>query len=64
MVQVTLPVIVVGVEIVALGGRIVSTIVWLGCRVPWLWALFSIVPFLTTRIAGDPGRYVYSLSLA
>ena len=54
MVQVTLPVVVVGVEIVALGGWIVPTIVWLGCRVLWLWALFSIVPFLTTSIAGDP----------
>ena len=54
MVQVTLPVVVVGVEIVALGGWIVSTIVWLGCRVPWLWALFSIVPFFSTSIACDP----------
>ena len=54
IVQVTLPMVVVGVEIVALGGWIVPTIVWLGCRVLWLWALFSIVPFLTTSIAGDP----------
>ena len=54
MVQVSLPVVVVGIKIVALGGWIVSTIVWLGGRVPRLWALFSIVPFLTTSVAGDP----------
>ena len=54
MVQVTLPVVVVGIEIVALGGWIVSTIVWLGGSVPRLWALFSIVPFLPTSIACDP----------
>ena len=54
MVQVTLPVVVAGVEIVALGGWIVPTIVWLGGRVPRLWALFSIVPFFTASIAGDP----------
>ena len=54
MVQVTLPVVVVGVEVVALGGGIVSTIVRLGCRVSWLRALFSIVPFFTTSIACDP----------
>ena len=54
MVQVTLPVIVVGIEIVALGGWIVPTIVRLGCRVSWLRALFSIMPLLTTSIAGDP----------
>ena len=54
MVQVTLPVVVVGIEIVALGGWIVPTIVRLGDRVPWLWALFGIVPFFTTSIASDP----------
>ena len=54
MVQVTLPVIVVGVEIVALGGWIVPTIVRLGGRVPWFWALFGIVSFFTTSIAIDP----------
>ena len=54
MVQVTLPVVVVGIEIVALGGWIIPPIVWLGGRVPRLWALFSIVPFFTTSIAGDP----------
>ena len=54
MVQVTLPVVVVGIEIVALGGWIVSTIVRLGCRVSWLRALFSIMPLFTTSIAGDP----------
>ena len=54
MVQVTLLVVVVGIEIVALGGWIVSTIVWLGCRVPRLWALFSIVPLFPTSIACDP----------
>ena len=54
MVQVTLLVVVVGIEIVALGGWIVSTIVRLGGRVPRFWALFSIVPFFTTSIAGDP----------
>ena len=53
-VQVTLPVVVVGIEIVVLGGWIIPTIVWLGGRVPRLWALFSIVPFFTTGIAGDP----------
>ena len=53
MVQVTLPVVVAGVEVVALGGWIVSTIVRLGCRVSWLRALFSIVPLLTASIAGD-----------
>ena len=46
--------VVVGIEIVALGGWIVSTIVRLGGRVPRLWALFSIVPFFTTSIASDP----------
>ena len=51
MVQVTLPVVVVGIKIIALGGWIVSTIVWFGGRVPRLWALFSIVPFFPTRIA-------------
>ena len=54
MIQVTLPVIVVGIEIVALGGWIVSTIVRLGGRVPRLWALLGIVPFLSTSIASDP----------
>ena len=54
MVQVTLLVVVVGIEIVALGGWIVSTIVRLGGRVPRFWALFSIVPFFTTSIACDP----------
>ena len=54
MVQVTLPVIVAGIEIVALGGWIVPTIVRLGGRVPWFWALFGIVPFFTTSIASDP----------
>ena len=54
MVQVTLPVVVVGIEIVALGGWIVPTIVRLGCRVSRLRALFSIMPLLTTSIAGDP----------
>ena len=53
MVSVTLPVVVVGIEIVALGGWIVSTIVWLGGRVPRLWALFSIVPFFSTSITGN-----------
>ena len=45
MVQVTLPMIVVGTEIVALGGWIIPSIVRLGGRVPWFWALFGIVPF-------------------
>ena len=54
MVQVTLPVIVVGIEIVALGGWIVPTIVRLGGRVPRLWALFGIVPLFTTSVASDP----------
>ena len=54
MVQVTLPVAVVGIGIVALGGWIIPTIVWLGGQVPLLWALFSIVPFFTTSIACDP----------
>ena len=54
MVQVTLPVIVAGIEIVALGGWIIPTIVRLGGQVPWFWALFGIVPFLSTSIASDP----------
>ena len=54
MVQVTLPVVVVGIEIVALGGWIIPTIVRLGGRVPWLWALFGIVSFLSTSIASNP----------
>jgi len=54
MVQVPLPVVVAGVEIVALGGWIVPTIVWLGGRVPWFWALFGIVPLFTTSVASDP----------
>ena len=54
MVQVTLPVIVVGIEIVTLGRGIVPTIVRLGGQVPWFWALFGIVPFLSTSIASDP----------
>ena len=54
MVQVTLPVVVVGIEIVALGGWIIPTIVRLGGRVPWFWALFGIVPFFSTSIACDP----------
>ena len=54
MVQVTLPVVVVGIEIVALGGWSIPTIVRLGGRVPWFWALFGIVPFFTTSVASDP----------
>ena len=54
MVQVTLPVVVAGIEIVALGGWIVPTIVRLGGRVPRLWALLGIVTFLSTSIASDP----------
>ena len=54
VVYVTLPVVVAGVEVVALGGWIVPTIDRLGCRVSWLRALFSIMPLLTTSIAGDP----------
>ena len=41
MVQVTLPVVVVGIEIVALGGWIVPTIVRLGGRVPWFGHCFA-----------------------
>ena len=54
MVQVTLPVVVVGIEIVALGGWVVPTIVRFGGRVPWFWALFGIVPYFATSIASDP----------
>ena len=54
MVQVTLPVVVSGIEVVALGVWIVPTIVWLGGRVPRLWALFGIVPLFTTSVASDP----------
>ncbi|MBS7410119.1 MAG: hypothetical protein KIG59_04075, partial [Muribaculaceae bacterium] len=39
MVQVTLPMVVAGIEVAVLGGWIVSTIVRLGCRVSWLRAL-------------------------
>ena len=53
MVQVTLLVIVVGVEVVTLWGWIISTIVRLGGRVPPLWALFGIVPFLYTGITSN-----------
>ena len=54
MVQVTLLVIVVGIEIVTLGGWIIPNIVRLGGRVPRLWALLGIVTFLSTSIASDP----------
>ena len=54
MVQVTLLVIVIGVEVVTLGGWIIPAMVLLGGRVPWLWALFGIVPLFTTSIASDP----------
>ena len=55
MVQVTLLVIVVGVEVVTLGGWIISTIVRLGGRVPRLWALFGIVPFFSTSVTSNAG---------
>ena len=53
MVQVTLLVIVIGVEVVTLGGWIIPTMVRLGGRVPWLWALFGIVSFLSPSIASN-----------
>ena len=55
MVQVALLVVVVGIEIGALGGWIFSTIVRLGGRVPRLWSLFSIVPFFSTSVTSNAG---------
>ena len=56
MVDLSLPLVVIGVDVVAFGGCVCTTAVvvglW-GIIVPLFWALPGIVPFCSTAIASD-----------